>query len=119
MKVAVSSTGNSLDSQVDPRFGRCQVILVVDTETLKMEALSNASIRVAHGAGVGTAQVVASKGINAVITRSVGPNAYNAPSVAGIKVYTGVNETVRDTVERLRRGEINETAGSSVGVITV
>lgn len=115
MKVAVSSTGNILDSQVDPRFGRCQVIMVVDTETLKMKAISNASIGVAHGAGVGIDQVVASKGFNAVITGSVGPNAYNAPSVAGIKVYTGVNETVRDAVERLKRGEINETAGPSVG----
>ncbi|MCX6654927.1 MAG: hypothetical protein NTY03_07370 [Candidatus Bathyarchaeota archaeon] len=42
MKVAVSSTGNSLYSQVDPRFGICQVIMVVDTETLKMKAISNA-----------------------------------------------------------------------------
>ncbi len=44
MRIAVSSTGNSLDSQVDPRFGRCQIVLVVDTETLKVEALSNTSI---------------------------------------------------------------------------
>jgi len=115
MRVAVSSTGNSLDSQVDPRFGRCQVILVVDTETLKVEALSNASIGVAHGAGVGAAQVVASKGINAVITGSVGPNAFSALNAAGIKVYTGVNGTVRDAVERLNRGEITETAGPTVG----
>jgi predicted Fe-Mo cluster-binding NifX family protein len=91
------------------------VILVVDTETLKVEALSNASIGVAHGAGVGAAQVVASKGINAVITGSVGPNAFSALNAAGIKVYTGVNGTVRDAVERLNRGEITETAGPTVG----
>jgi len=88
---------------------------VVDTETLKVETLSNASVGLAHGAGVGAAQVVASKGINAVITGSVGPNAYSALSAAGIKVYTGVNGTVRDAVERLRRGEITETAGPTVG----
>jgi predicted Fe-Mo cluster-binding NifX family protein len=115
MRVAVSSTGNSLDSQVDPRFGRCQVILVVDTETLNVEALSNASIGVAHGAGVGAAQVVASKGIDAVITGSVGPNAFRALNAASIKIYTGVNGTVRDAVERLNRGEITETAGPTVG----
>jgi predicted Fe-Mo cluster-binding NifX family protein len=115
MKVAVSSTGNSLDSQVDPRFGRCQVILVVDTETLKVEALSNTSVGVAHGAGVGAAQVVASKGINAVITGSVGPNAYSALNAAGVKIYTGVNGTVRDAVERLRKGDLIEIAGPTVG----
>jgi len=115
MKVAVSSTGNSLDSSVDPRFGRCPVILIVDTETLKVEALSNTSIELAHGAGIGAAQAVASKGINAVITGSVGPNAYSALNAAGIKVYTGFNGTVRDAVERLRKGELSDTTGPTVG----
>ena len=88
---------------------------MVDTETLNVEALSNTSIGVAHGAGVGAAQVVASKGIKAVITGSVGPNAFSALNAASVKIYTEVNGTVRDAVERLRKGDLIEIAGPTVG----
>ena len=38
MKIAVSSKGTDLDAEVDPRFGRCQYLLFVDTDTLDYEA---------------------------------------------------------------------------------
>ena len=41
MKIAVTSTGTDLDSQVDPRFGRASYILIVDSETLDHEVLDN------------------------------------------------------------------------------
>jgi predicted Fe-Mo cluster-binding NifX family protein len=41
MKIAVSTAEDSLDSQIDPRFGRCQYFLIVDSETMDFEALSN------------------------------------------------------------------------------
>ena len=115
MKVAVSSTGYNLDSQLDPRFGRCQVILIVDTDTLVVEPLSNTNISVDHGAGVGAAQMVASNGVKVVLTGSVGPNAYNALEAAGIKIYTGVTGTVREAVDRFNRGELSPTTGPNVG----
>ena len=36
MKVAVTSKGTSLDSVIDPRFGRAPYILIVDTDTLDL-----------------------------------------------------------------------------------
>ena len=33
MKIAVTSKGKTMDSEVDPRFGRAAYILVVDSET--------------------------------------------------------------------------------------
>ena len=115
MKIAVSSMGNSLDSQVDPRFGRCQVVLVVDTETLKVEPISNMNVGAAHGAGVGAAQMVALKGVKALLTGSVGPNAYSALEAAGIKVYTGVSGTILEAVNKFVKGELPQTAGPTVG----
>ena len=41
MKVVVSSTGTTLDSLVDPRFGRCPYFIVIDTENLNFESVSH------------------------------------------------------------------------------
>ena len=37
MKVAVTSTGPTLEAVVDPRFGHCSVFVLVDTDDLSME----------------------------------------------------------------------------------
>ena len=44
MKICVTSTGPSLDAPVDPRFGRCQYFMIVDSETMEYEAMQNPSI---------------------------------------------------------------------------
>ena len=43
MKIAISSVGKTLDSQVDQRFGRCPYFLIVDSETLDLEVIPNAA----------------------------------------------------------------------------
>jgi len=115
VKVAVSSTGDSLDSAVDPRFGRCGIFLVVDTETMKHQAAPNSSIGAAHGAGIGAAQAVAQLGVKAVITGQVGPNAHMALSQAGITVYTGASGTVKTAVEQFKSGALRMAASPTVG----
>ena len=54
MKVAVSSTGEDLDAQIDPRFGRCQYFIIVDLESMKYEAVLNESAMASGGAGIGS-----------------------------------------------------------------
>ncbi|HIE13877.1 TPA: dinitrogenase iron-molybdenum cofactor biosynthesis protein [Candidatus Bathyarchaeota archaeon] len=109
MKVAVSSTGPSLDSQLDPRFGRCAYFIIVDTENFEFEAIPNTAQYVAGGAGIQAAQIVASKGVQAVITGNVGPNAYQALSAAGIKIIIGAYGTVKDAVMKLKSGELKSS----------
>jgi predicted Fe-Mo cluster-binding NifX family protein len=111
MKVAVTSEGRDLDSIVDPRFGRSMYLLIVDLETLETRALTNESSASAHGAGIGTAQLLAREGVQSVITGRIGPNAYNACKAAGINVYSGVNGIVRDALEKLKRGDLGLTMG--------
>ena len=115
MKVAVSTSGTDLSSQVDPRFGRCPYYMIVDTDTMAFEVVSNIANSSAHGAGIQAAQLVASKGVRAVLTGNVGPNAYGALSVSSIKVISGVTGSVIDAVERFKRGELKETRGPTVG----
>jgi predicted Fe-Mo cluster-binding NifX family protein len=86
MKVAVSSTGNQLESLIDPRFGRCAYFLVVETDDMSFEAFDNQSVALGGGAGIQSAQFIASKGVVAVITGNCGPNAMRALSAARVKV---------------------------------
>ena len=97
MKVAVTATGPDLDSPVDPRFGRCQYLVIVDPETMQFEALANSST-MSQGAGVATGQLVAAKGVKAVLTGSCGPNAHQVLSAANIQVITGASGSVRDAI---------------------
>jgi len=114
MKVAVSSTGKTIDSVIDPRFGRCGWFLVVETEDMTSEAFSNESVALGGGAGIQSAQFIVSKGAAAVITGHCGPNAASALSAAGVKVILDQAGTVRDAVERYKRGEVQPAAGANV-----
>jgi len=106
MKVAVSSTGPTLDSDVDPRFGRCQCFLIVDLDDMRFEALDNASIGQQGGAGIQAAKVVADRGVKAVLTGNVGPNAYQVLSGVDLEVITGVSGTVRDAAQQYKDGQL-------------
>lgn len=115
MKIAVSSTGNNLDTQVDPRFGRCMTFMIVDTDTMKAEPVTNSSVNSAHGAGIGAAQKVASLGVKAVITGHVGPNAHMALSGAGVDIYTVSQGTVKEAIEKFKNGELPKVKSPTVG----
>ncbi len=114
MKICVTSQEDNLDSQVDPRFGRCQYFIIVDTETLEFEAIKNPNIDAMGGAGIQSSQLVADKEINAVITGNVGPNAFQTLQSFGIDVITGVSGTVKEIVEKYKKNELKSTQGPSV-----
>ncbi len=107
MKVAITSTGPTLDSPVDPRFGRCAYFIIVDTDTLEYQAIPNPAVNATGGAGTMAAQFVASQGVQAVVTGEVGPNALAALQAAGIGMITGITGTVREAVERIRSGNFS------------
>ena len=98
MKLAISSTGNDLASDVDSRFGRCQYFIIYDTDTKDFEALSNESSMATGGAGIQSVQFIQSKGAETILTGNVGPNAIDALNAAKIGVVTGVTGTVQDAV---------------------
>lgn len=115
MKICVTATANSLDAQIDPRFGRCSYFIIVDSETMQFEAIPNAAAGATGGAGIQAAQTIANKGAKLLITGNVGPNAFEALSAAGIEIVTGAFGTVRDAVEKFKRGELSKTGSPTVG----
>ncbi|MBE0425908.1 MAG: NifB/NifX family molybdenum-iron cluster-binding protein [Nitrospirae bacterium] len=106
MKICVTSQGDSLDAQIDPRFGRCQYFLIVDTDTLKFESIKNPNIDAMGGAGIQSGQIMAEKSVKAVITGNIGPNAYQTLQAAGIPVVTGASGSVKEAIEKYKKGEL-------------
>jgi predicted Fe-Mo cluster-binding NifX family protein len=114
MKVCVSATANNLEAQVDPRFGRCLYLIVVDPSTMQFEAIPNMAAGATGGAGIQAAQTIAGKGVNVLITGNVGPNAFGALSAAGIEIMTGASGTVKEVIEQFKEGKLGKTASPTV-----
>jgi len=106
MKIAISSTGKDLDSQIDQRFGRCAYFAIVETDDMSIEAFENENAALGGGAGIQSAQFVAAKGAKVVITGNCGPNAVNTFSAAGVKLIVGQAGTVKSAAMRFKNGEL-------------
>ena len=115
MKVCITSEGKTLDSKVDPRFGRCQNFIFFDTDTGNFEAQENANSQFQGGAGIQSGQFVVSKGIKVVLTGNVGPNAHQVLSAAGISIFTGISGTVKEAIDGYKIGRYKPVDAPSVG----
>jgi predicted Fe-Mo cluster-binding NifX family protein len=112
MKIAISATAPNLDASVDPRFGRAPYFIIADTDSMQFEAIENSSAVASGGAGISTAQMIAGKAVQAVLTGSCGPNAYEVLSAAGVQVITGASGKVRDAILSFKQGRLMPPASA-------
>lgn len=106
MKVAISAYGQDLDAEINTRFGRCDYFLIVETDTMAFDSYANESMNLTGGAGIQAATFVISKGVQAILTGSCGPNAMAVFNSAGVAVYPGQAGTVAQAVLRLKNNEL-------------
>ena len=108
MKVAVTSKGILLDSEVDPRFGRAPYILIVDTESLAFEAVDNSdNVNAFKGAGIQAATMISDKGAEVLMTGYCGPKAFSTLEAAGVKVVSDISGKVRDAITAIKEGKVS------------
>jgi len=114
MKICVTATAGDLNAQVDPRFGRSQYFVIVDSDTMAFEAMVNEAMNAPGGAGIQAAQAVVNKGVDVVISGNMGPNAFQVLSTAGVRIATGAYGTVKEAVEMYKSSKLSETGASTV-----
>ncbi len=115
MKIAVTSKGKDLDSEVDPRFGRAAYILIVDTDSFEFEALDNSeNVNAFKGAGIQAATMISDKGAEVLLTGFCGPNAFKALNAANIKVANDAAGTVKDAVNAFNGGKVSFADAANV-----
>lgn len=112
MKIAVTSQGTTLDSEMDPRFGRAKYILIVDTETMEFNALDNSeNANALKGAGIKTSVMIADNGAKVLLTGYCGPNAFETLEKGSIKVVNDVTGSVKNAVEEFKEGHFEYSEG--------
>lgn len=115
MKIILTATSPSIDSNIDARFGRGAHLIVVDLDTLEWQAHANPGVGASGGAGSLAAQFAANQGASAVISGDFGPNAFNALQAADIAMYLfGQCITVKEAVEKFKGGQL-ERVGAPTG----
>ena len=108
MKLAVTSKGTDLDSQVDPRFGRAAYILLVDSEGFDFEVMDNKkNANAFKGAGIQAASMISKAGAEVLLTGFCGPNAFKTLEAAKIGVANDARGSVRDAVNAYLEGKLS------------
>ncbi len=107
MKIAVTSKGDTLESELDPRFGRANYLIILDAQTLAYEAIDNRTNKNAFkGAGIQAAASLADNEAKVLLTGFCGPNAFKTLEAAGIKVVNDQEGSVMDAVLRFKNKNV-------------
>lgn len=114
MKIAVTSKGQEIDSETDPRFGRAAYILIVDSETFEFEILDNKeNVNAFKGAGIQASTMVINNGAEVLLTGYCGPNAFKTLQTGGVKVINDISGTVKNAVKLFNGGKLKYSDGAN------
>ena len=116
MKIAVTVAAPDLKAQVDSRFGRAPYFLIVDSDTMKWEAVENSqNLNLPQGAGIQAAQTISARAPKVVLTGNCGPKAFKVLKAAGIDVCVGVGGmSVEQAVRNYLEGEFTPADDANV-----
>lgn len=95
MLIAVSAEGWELSSAVSEKFESCRWLLLIETDTMAIEAIEN------NGEGEALAEKIIDRDCEAVITGSFTPEVFNLIAGACITRYNGVGLTASEALERM------------------
>lgn len=122
IKICVSSTKESLESEIDPRFGRCEYFVIVDIKDSKIsntEAIKNIGYSKDSGAGLSAAEQIGKLGVDVLITGDVGPKADGVLKQLGIEVIkssgparAAVSEYLNDDTSQADKIVLSEDSGA-------
>jgi predicted Fe-Mo cluster-binding NifX family protein len=106
MKIAIPADGVLLESQMCSSFGRTEQFILVDTDTMRFDVLTNEAAHSQGGAGIVAAQALVDSGISAVVAMHCGKNAADVLQGAGIPIYRGMPGTIDEIVKRYQDGTL-------------
>jgi len=115
MRIVISASGTDLDSPISPNFGRCSFFAFVEPETLELEVVPNPAAEAMSGAGILAAQFIVGRGVDAVVTEAIGPNAFEVLQAASVPVFSAPAGTVRGAAQAYRAAHVTPFTGPPAG----
>ena len=108
MILMISSHGDTLESQPNPRFGRTPIFILYNLDDDTWQSLKNPAITAQGGAGVAASQFLIDHGTQVAISGRFGPNAHQALNAAGIEMLTFDDslETIQSVIEAYKSGDL-------------
>ena len=117
MKVAITSTGLNLESNVSMVFGRSPDFIIMDIENSEISnilPIENPA-KDKMGAGNLAAQFIIDQGVKALILGELGNVAFGILRNAGIKIYKISPGIVEKNIKYFKEGKLEEISSVSSG----
>jgi len=106
-KIAISSEGNNLSSQIAPLFDRSSYFIIVGLGNF--QAFKNPNVNDSKDVGIQSAQFIVDKGAGAVITNNISLEAMEELRKLNVNVYSGISGTGSQAIEWYMDGRLKET----------
>ena len=107
MNIAITSTGTTLTSKVDPRFGRAAYFIIINSESGDFRAVENSqNLNLPQGAGIQAGKTIIENGVEVLITGNCGPKAFKVLESAGIRIFTGADGTVDEVFQMYKDNKL-------------
>ena len=116
MKIAAATTRGGLDDTISPVFGRCPTFTLIDIENgdvVSHDVVQNPHAGAMGGAGIQAAQLIISKGAQAILAGAFGPNASNVFSQGGVQTIPAQGP-VKEKALEFAAGRLTSASGPTV-----
>ena len=115
MKVAITTSGESLSAPFNKTFGRSPKFLIYDVNDGSVEIIDNKqNLNAAQGAGIQSAQTVSKAGVQALVSGHCGPKAFRVLAAQGITVYFADTATVQQALNAYLNGQLSPSESADV-----
>lgn len=106
MKIAMASTGNTLESNIDSSFGRCAWFIIYDTENGGMEFIPNPNKDMEEHAGQAAVELISSRNVSKIISGEFGNKIKPLLDSMNIQMIVVKDSTksIRHIIELLTKG---------------
>ena len=102
MKVAISSKGDTLDSEMDSRFGRCKFFAIYDSENKSTQFVENTAASLTEGAGPAALQLLTAQGVTKLVSGNFGMKIKTLSSDVSVQlIVMRENHTIKNIINIL------------------
>lgn len=109
MKTCLPSNGTDLSTLLADSFEYCSYFVLVDANQQKIITfILNDAQTAARGACVLTAQLIIDQKVQTIITPKIDSLTLKILQKAGIRIYLGINGTLRENIDLLSQGRLVE-----------